>query len=1211
MDPALVVMYTDNIRDQVFTAMGYDQFGDEITPLTFTWSSTNESVGTVDSSGTFTGLSVGTTDVQAQSGTVTGTAEVVIKPHPDWHVDLIGAVNRTLDRPTIIDLSRDGPLPYTDPSGKTWEGASLSAVIGLVDDQDPATFNTSLADRDYTVTVVGKYAGNDKTVQISSRELIEGDKTFIAAYKLNEFEIPEAPVDGRTFWPLKLTGSGIANHGRNLEQITEISLEFPPDVREINITPDIVRTWESGDPIQFTGKAYDPSGVEIPFVPFKWMSSNASVGTVNETGYFTIHGTGTTEVWASFAGVEGSVKVYVYPDALPPHTWIVDQAGNGDFRTITEGVACARDGDTVLVRDGTYDELFKIEKGITLRSENGPSNTIITNDKSAFMIEVLVDNVTISGFTLKQTGFATYARKNAIRITEGDNCTISGNIFSETKYCIYVYKGHVSSLTIAGNRFNSPGTAISLETCDHAVVKDNIIDNVRINAIIVAGNGQSPGNIVENNTISCIFGKGTGIDSWYCSDVNISNNVIYDGATSGVAILDGQDIVVKDNVIGVCTEMNIYLGESIQNITLAGNELKGGKDGIFYLEKVKGEKSIDIYMNNISTHPENPDGIMYCYRCSPLTLNSTKPVDYIYNGVTYSNITGNYFSTYTGTDSDGDGLGDTPFTAGDTDHYHPLVSPIDAYLVLTPTTITITPAAATLEVGEGVHFTAEVFDQRGEAMPGTVPVWSSSNTTCGVVNATTGYFDALSPGNVTISASCEGCTESADITVVPATKKTETVSFEVPECTFTEDSSGTRFVSVNASNADIEDDRLTLQGDGFILTVMTTSMEESVDGRLNATYDALVLETDPLVADLPAPGLVSGSIRTNLTCLPASAGITTTLNQTVPEEAISAFQLAASDVGLEVDEVAFTMNIVKTNLTNGEEINGAVVRMEIDEAWVDAHGGTSAVRIIRLGEDGVKEVLETEYLGLDASEKMVFEGYSPNGFSLFGLVAISSPSVPGSQKSVSGSSSGGDRSDVASFAGSIPEGEEQTFSIDKTAIDRITVEAWDELSGFLVTVEKASLPKGIEMPASPAYEIQKTTLHHTDPAAIAGLVLEFSVPKTWLDAHDLSAKQITLMQYANDRWRSLPTSILNEDNEKVYYSAEADRFSYFAIVSVEVTAAEASVPAEETPVPTTAEVAQTTETSTPTPTTTAPRQTPVMWGLALIAVGAAAVMRRK
>ncbi|WP_220682808.1 Ig-like domain-containing protein [Methanofollis formosanus] len=1206
LEPSDVVMYADQIENCTFTATGYDQFGDEISPVLVTWSSTVPSVGTIDENGLFTGRGEGTTIVRATNGSVSGNATVVIKSHPDWNINLIGAVNGMLNRSTIIDLSKGGLLSYTDPSGKLWEGVSLSAVIGLVDDQDPATFNTSLASRDYTVTVIGKAAGNDKTIQITSREFLDGDKTFIAGYKVDGFEIPEEPIDGRTYWPLKLTGSGIAHVGKNIEEVTEISLEFPPDIREINITPDIVRIWESGEPLQFSGEAYDPSGAEIPFVPFRWTSSNTSVGAVNQTGYFTIMGPGTTEVRASFAGVESSATVYVYPDDLPPHTWIVDQSGEGDFRTITEAVACARDIDTVLVRDGIYDELFKIEKGITLRSENGPSGTTITNDKRAFMIEVLADNVSISGFTLKQTGSATFASKNAIRITEGDNCTISGNIFSDTQYCIYVYKQHVSNLTLAGNKFNNSKTSVYLNTCDHALVRDNIIENAFDTSISIMGDGRSSGNIVENNTISSIYNRGTGISFLRCRDGRVSNNVIYNGVSKGLYIVDTQNTVVKDNFIDECAESNVNLRNSIKDITFTGNELKGGKIGSFYLNSIKDGDSFNVYMNNISTHPNNPGGYFYCRSSSPLTLNSTEPINYIYNGTTYTNFVGNhYYQTYAGNDTDGDGLGDTPFVAGGVNHYHPLISPIDAYLILTPTTVTVSPAATTLEVAESVNFTAEVFDQRGEAMPGAVPMWSSSNTTRGVVNATTGCFEALSPGEVTVTAGCEGCTASAIVTVVPATKKTETVSFEMPDCTFAENNSGAPSISVNASAASINGSCLALQGDGFTLTVMTTSMEEPAGGRINATYDGMVLETDPLVADLPLPGTVSGSIRANLTGLPAGAGITTTLNQTISDEIISAFQLAASNDGLEVDAVAFTMNIVKTNLTNGKEITNASVRMAVSPAWVRAHGGVGAVRIIRWAEDDTKEVLETRLVGTDPAGNLIFEAYSPNGLSLFGLSAISRPAAEGRS-----SSSGGDLSDVASFAGSVPAGEARSFSVDRTAIGRVTVKARDAVSDLLVTVEKASLPKDVRMPGSTVYEIEKMTLYRAGPSTIAGLVIEFSVPKTWLDAHGLSGSQIMFLQYTDEGMKNLPVTLQKEDEERVYYSAEADGFSYFAIVAGKIVAAEAPVQAEETPVPTT-EVVQTAETSAPPASTTVPKQTPVMEGLAILALGAAVVMRRR
>ncbi len=66
---------------QQFTAHGFDQFGNEMTGLMFTWESTNTNAATIDQSGLASGANEGqTTTIRASAQGVTGTATLSVTP---------------------------------------------------------------------------------------------------------------------------------------------------------------------------------------------------------------------------------------------------------------------------------------------------------------------------------------------------------------------------------------------------------------------------------------------------------------------------------------------------------------------------------------------------------------------------------------------------------------------------------------------------------------------------------------------------------------------------------------------------------------------------------------------------------------------------------------------------------------------------------------------------------------------------------------------------------------------------------------------------------------------------------------------------------------------------------------------------------------------------------------------------------------------------
>jgi hypothetical protein len=134
----------------------------------------------------------------------------------------------------------------------------------------------------------------------------------------------------------------------------------------------------------------------------------------------------------------------------------------------------------------------------------------------------------------------------------------------------------------------------------------------------------------------------------------------------------------------------------------------------------------------------------------------------------------------------------------------------------------------------------------------------------------------------------------------------------------------------------------------------------------------------------PDVGEIAVSIDVDVIDTPEGGSIEITALLELPEDTVSGFELAATDAGLTIVDVAYGISVDHGTLPD-DNIGTATITMKVDRMWADDYG-VDNVRIIRVS-NGTNEVLPTVFVGYDGNFA-VFEGTSANGLSEFGLVAI-------------------------------------------------------------------------------------------------------------------------------------------------------------------------------------------------------------------------------
>ncbi|MBS3121223.1 PGF-pre-PGF domain-containing protein [Candidatus Woesearchaeota archaeon] len=201
----------------------------------------------------------------------------------------------------------------------------------------------------------------------------------------------------------------------------------------------------------------------------------------------------------------------------------------------------------------------------------------------------------------------------------------------------------------------------------------------------------------------------------------------------------------------------------------------------------------------------------------------------------------------------------------------------------------------------------------------------------------------------------------------------------------------------------------------------------------------------------------------------------------------------------------------------------------------------------------------------------------------------SSTSTSSSSSSSSSSSGGGSSSSgsgVAGAAGGVATGVEGQFASkawtsinagetasvvvadDALGVTEVSFAVDKTTYGSTIRVgTEVGLPSAIAPVSTKVYKIVKITASNIENSLKGTVTIKFKVEKTWLEGQKLKKDDIALLRFSEQKWNQLSTTVGEEDEKYVHYSAETPGFSYFVIGQRMVVAAEEiKTPVEQAPI---------------------------------------------
>ena len=327
------------------------------------------------------------------------------------------------------------------------------------------------------------------------------------------------------------------------------------------------------------------------------------------------------------------------------------------FKTIIPALKFAKHGDSVLVEKGFYKEgNIIIDKAIFFLGRDFPT---IDGDRKFEVLSIKSNNVTVKGFKIQHSGYATIDDPGGIKVYDSHDVTIIDNLVYDNFFGIYIQysKNCViknnkiiafgkeeqeigngihcwksDSLQIIGNYVSGNRDGIYFEFVTNSVIWRNIsVHNIRYGLHFMFSNDDAYfSNIFENN--------GAGVAVMYTKNVVMMNNTFKDNwgdAAYGLLLKDISDATIFNNRF-INNTSAIFM-DGGNRIKVEKNTFKANGWGL----KIQASCMDNVIENN-----------NFLGNTFDVSTNST---------LIQNRFIANYWDKYEGYDLNKDGIGDVPY----------------------------------------------------------------------------------------------------------------------------------------------------------------------------------------------------------------------------------------------------------------------------------------------------------------------------------------------------------------------------------------------------------------------------------------------------------------------------------------------------------------------------------------------------------------------